>query len=70
MGYHWKGISMTCKEQAVRAAHCFNALKRFMTQAGSENAIVTVESKDGEIEDLMILKEIKAAIKMLHEKGD
>lgn len=50
---------MTDKEQAVRAAYCFNALQRFMTQAGSENAIVTVESKDGEKEDLLILKEIK-----------
>lgn len=61
---------MTDKEQAVRAAYCFNALQRFMTQAGSENAIVTVESKDGEKEDLLILKEIKAAIKMLHERGE
>lgn len=70
MGYHWKGLIMTSKEQAVRSAYCFNALQRFMTQAGSENAIVTVESKDGEKEDLLILKEIKEAIRMLHEKGD
>ena len=61
---------MTDKEQAVRAAHCYNALQRFMTQAGSENAIVTVESKDGEKENLLILKEIKAAIKLLHERGE
>lgn len=56
---------MTSKEQAVRAAHCFRALRNFMTRAGAENAIVTVEG-----EDLHILKEIKEAIKMLNEKGD
>ena len=56
---------MTNREQAIRSAHCFKALKEFMTRAGAENAIVTVDG-----EDLHILKEIKEAIKMLNEKGD
>lgn len=52
---------MTNKGQAIRSAHCFKQLEKFMTRAGAENAIVTVDG-----EDLHILKEIKKAIVMLN----
>lgn len=56
---------MTNREQAIRSAHCFKALNEFMTRAGAENAIVTVDG-----EDLHILKEIKKAIVMLNESEE
>ncbi len=61
-------LNMTSEEQAIRAACCYRALKKYMIRAGAENAVVTVE-KDEETEDLLILEEIKEAIKMLYERG-